>query len=94
MTFGRTAACDVSLTDDPEVSRVHARVFWRGAAWWLEDLGSTNGTFVGEFRSAERIAAPRKLEPGQFFRVGLTRFRLEAPAGATLVNRASAEALG
>jgi hypothetical protein len=34
------------LLDDPRVSKRHARLSWRGAGWWAEDLGSKNGTLV------------------------------------------------
>lgn len=54
-----------------------ARPFNRDGGWWLEDLGSANGTFVGEFAHSRKVAAAVKLLPGQIFRVGLTRFRLE-----------------
>jgi hypothetical protein len=34
------------VLQDPFVSGYHARIHWDGAGWWLEDLGSRNGTFV------------------------------------------------
>ncbi|MBN2371457.1 MAG: FHA domain-containing protein [Vicinamibacteria bacterium] len=77
-TFGRHDKCLVSLPDDPETSRKHARLLWRDGAWWIEDLGSTNGTFVGEFAQQRRISSPVMLHYGEIFRVGLSRFRLEA----------------
>ena len=69
--------CSICLPDDPEASRRHARLFFRDGAWWIEDLGSANGTFVGEFAQSRKISSAAKLLPGQIFRVGLTRFRLE-----------------
>lgn len=42
---GRTAACDLTI-DLPAVSRRHARFEQRAGVWWLQDLGSKNGTFV------------------------------------------------
>jgi pSer/pThr/pTyr-binding forkhead associated (FHA) protein len=77
MTFGRLATCMLSLSDDPEVSKLHCKLYWRDGAWWLEDLKSTNGTFVGEFAKSQKITGPVRLSPGQIFRVGCTRLRLE-----------------
>lgn len=49
IVIGRAAGgeevADLTLTD-PAVSRRHARLLWKGGLWWLEDLGSTNGTYV------------------------------------------------
>ncbi|OGA69392.1 MAG: hypothetical protein A3F77_13465 [Betaproteobacteria bacterium RIFCSPLOWO2_12_FULL_67_28] len=42
----------------------------------LEDLGSSNETFIGEFQTARRVSEPTPLTDGQIFRVGLTRLRL------------------
>lgn len=77
VTIGRLPECAISLASDPDVSRRHARVFRNVDEWWLEDLGSANGTFVGEFAQSRRISVPVQLVAGQIFRIGLTRFRLE-----------------
>jgi pSer/pThr/pTyr-binding forkhead associated (FHA) protein len=77
VTFGRLATCGVSLPDDPDVSRQHARLTWRDGSWWVEDAGSSNGTFLGEFAGASRVTAPTRVSVGEIFRVGRTRFRLE-----------------
>jgi len=73
LTLGRSgdgAKAAVQLADG-EVSRMHAVVQCDGVAFEVQDLGSTNGTFVG----GERIqAAP--LEPGGEFRVGATTLLL------------------
>lgn len=63
VTIGRSG-CDVIL-DDPELSRRHARIRIRGAEATLEDMGSTNGTFVGK----ERIATAT-IQNRSKFRVG------------------------
>ena len=76
VTIGRLSTCTVSLPNDPEVSRFHARLVWRQEAWWLEDTDSCNGTFVGEFRHTQRITSPVRLATSQVFRVGRVRFRL------------------
>lgn len=47
--IGRSDECEVSLHDQ-HVSRVHARCFFEDGQWWLEDLNSSNGTYVGQER--------------------------------------------
>src|SRR5262245_3477633 len=46
---GRQEGVDVTIAEDA-VSRQHARLFREGAAWQVEDLGSTNGSFVNDER--------------------------------------------
>jgi pSer/pThr/pTyr-binding forkhead associated (FHA) protein len=43
--LGREEGIGIAVPD-PEVSRQHARVVWQGGDYYLEDLGSTNGTFL------------------------------------------------
>jgi hypothetical protein len=64
VTIGRSG-CDVIL-DDPELSRRHARIRIRGAEGTLEDMGSTNGTFLGKDRIRESVV----IENRSKFRVG------------------------
>jgi hypothetical protein len=92
VTFGRAATCDVALADDPEISRVHARLFKSDGGWLLKNLKSTNGTFVGEFQRAQRITAPRQLASGSIFRVRLTRFCLNHRSESTSMHRENLEA--
>lgn len=68
LTLGRSTACAIALDDDDFASSVHARVFLREGSPWVEDLGSTNGTFVNE----ERIDRATPLERGDLLRVGGT----------------------
>lgn len=42
---GRDPTCDIVIID-PYVSRVHAKIFYRDGKWYIEDLGSKNGTYV------------------------------------------------
>jgi pSer/pThr/pTyr-binding forkhead associated (FHA) protein len=71
MTVGRAPECDLRV-DDTYASQQHARVFSRNGAWYVEDLGSTNGTFVNE----QRLAAPAQLTPGDKIRIGTTVLEL------------------
>jgi hypothetical protein len=57
VTIGRLASCALTLTDST-VSREHAALVRRGDAWWVVDLGSTNGTRVNGVRAAEQPVAP------------------------------------
>lgn len=43
--LGRSSTCDF-VVDDPTISARHARLFFRQGQWWLDDLASTNGTFL------------------------------------------------
>lgn len=81
-TLGRSEDCTVSFPEDPELSRRHARLLWdaQNSSWQLEDLKSTNGTYLGEFKQAKRIGEPVTLAYGEIFRVGRTCLRIEPPA--------------
>jgi FHA domain len=73
ITIGRSAQNDVALDDDEFASASHARVEPRRDGVWLEDIGSTNGTFV----NGVRLSKPRRLNPGDLVRVGETDLRFE-----------------
>ena len=76
VVFGRAADSDVPLTSDATVSGRHARVFRRNGAPYLEDLGSTNGTYV----NGQPLAPERLLRPGDIVAVGSTELVYEAAA--------------
>jgi pSer/pThr/pTyr-binding forkhead associated (FHA) protein len=59
VTLGRAAGCQVPL-DDAYASQVHARVFQREGQWYVEDLGSTNGTYLNRRRVAGPMVMKRK----------------------------------
>lgn len=69
VTLGRSAGCAVPLEDDTFTSSVHARVFSRAGEFWLEDLGSTNGTWLNEERLTD---GPMRLQRGDRMKVGST----------------------
>src|SRR3954469_14620823 len=86
LVIGRSTPGAGSLGGDGEISRVHARVY-RDAAGQLvvEDLGSTNGTFV----NGNRITVATPVNAGDQVRVGQTTMTVEggaADAGATSVG--------
>jgi pSer/pThr/pTyr-binding forkhead associated (FHA) protein len=68
ITLGRSSGCAVALEDDTFASTVHARVFQRNGELWLEDLGSTNGTYLNE----ARLGTPARLQRGDRVKVGTT----------------------
>lgn len=76
ITIGRVAPCELMITDDPDLSRRHTRIFWDGTSWMLEDLSSSNGTYIGEFQAARRLTGVSAIKEGDIFRAGLTRLRL------------------
>ncbi len=67
-TVGRAPGCAVSLPDDTFVSQLHARVFRRDGSLWVEDLGSTNGTWV----NGGKVTMPVPIHPGDRLQVGNT----------------------
>ncbi|HEX3047593.1 MAG TPA: FHA domain-containing protein [Bacillota bacterium] len=92
--LGRSEDCMVSFPEDPELSRRHARLLWNvpNSSWRLEDLKSTNGTYLGEFKQAKRISEPVALAYGDVFRVGRTCLRLEPPLLREIETAAAAYA--
>jgi len=66
VVVGRADECDVTLNEDPFVSTRHARFFQRDGEWWVEDLGSTNGTLVNAQRitEASRIRRDDRVQAG------------------------------
>jgi hypothetical protein len=73
ISIGRGQPNDVPLDGDEFASAQHARVEPRRDGVWIEDVGSTNGTFVNGIR----LSRPRKLVVGDLVRVGETDLRFE-----------------
>lgn len=67
LTIGRAEACGLQL-EDTYVSQMHARIFSRGEGYVVEDLGSTNGTYLNR----RRITSPTELQRGDQVKVGKT----------------------
>jgi hypothetical protein len=73
LSVGRSSSNDIELEGDGFASARHARFDPRPDGVWLEDVGSTNGSFVNGIR----LERPRKLAPGDVVRVGETDLRYE-----------------
>jgi phage tail-like protein len=67
MTVGRVKGNDLVLSHQL-VSRQHMRFTWREGSFWIEDLGSRNGTWMGERRLQPHVA--ERFSPGDAIRVG------------------------
>jgi hypothetical protein len=70
---GRADDSTLVLTDDFASSR-HARLTNRGGQWYVEDLGSTNGTYLDQ----QRVQGPLLISPGQPIRIGQTALELRS----------------
>jgi len=65
LIIGRDASNSITI-NDAEISRKHSRLSFQGGKYVLEDLGSTNGTFV----NGQRLAGPVVLKPGDVVSLG------------------------
>jgi hypothetical protein len=74
LTLGRGGQNTVALDGDEFASAQHARFESKRDGLWVEDVGSTNGTFV----NGARVSSPRKLQEGDVLRVGQTDLVVEA----------------
>ncbi len=72
-TIGRTEGNDLVLRDRG-VSRNHARIFQEGGRWFVEDMGSSNGTWV----NGDRLTGPREIKTGDAIGVGDVIFAFTA----------------
>jgi hypothetical protein len=71
-TMGRADGSDIPI-DDPFASSVHARIFPRGEFMYIEDMGSTNGTYL----NGRRLRAAERLKVGDTVRIGETEYRYQ-----------------
>ena len=67
LTIGRGPDVDIPL-EDTYASTHHARISQRNEAWMVEDLGSTNGTYLNQ----RKVTVPTQLSPGDRIRIGNT----------------------
>jgi hypothetical protein len=73
LTLGRSSGNDVQLERDEFASSSHARIEPRRDGVWLEDVGSTNGTYLNGIR----LTRPKRLTAGDVVRIGETELRYE-----------------
>jgi pSer/pThr/pTyr-binding forkhead associated (FHA) protein len=71
LTLGRAAGCQVTL-DDTYASQLHARVFQRDGTVYVEDLGSTNGTYLNR----RKVTGPMVIQRGDKLQIGNTVLEL------------------
>ena len=84
-TLGRGAANTI-VVPDTFASAEHALISWHSGQWWLEDLGSRNGTRL----NGEAVSAPTVLSAGDAILIGQVQFRFQLSNGKS--QTASAEA--
>jgi hypothetical protein len=70
------ALSNTVVIEDAFASNEHALLSWRGGRWWLEDLGSTNGTML----NGDRLTAPAIVATGDEIGIGAVRLRIELAA--------------
>ncbi len=71
-TMGRSDSADI-LIDDPFASSAHARIFSRGDFMWIEDMGSTNGTYL----NGRNLNGPERLKMSDMVRIGDSEYRYQ-----------------
>ena len=71
-TLGRSPTADVRV-DDPYASSAHARIFPRGQFMYIEDMGSTNGTYL----NGRQLRKPEQLRVADTVRIGDTEYRYQ-----------------
>jgi pSer/pThr/pTyr-binding forkhead associated (FHA) protein len=70
--IGRDPNCDLAMIDEA-LSAHHARLAHHHGQWWLEDLNSTNGTFLNR----EKLTTPAVVITGDKFKCGNTVFAIQ-----------------
>ena len=71
-TIGRSPGAEIQI-DDPFASGRHARIYERGGFYYVEDMGSTNGTYL----NGEKLASQELLRAEDRIHIGDTEFRYE-----------------
>ena len=92
ISIGRDSTNEIPV-NDAEVSRHHSRLTFQGGKYVLEDMGSTNGTFV----NGQRLTGPRVLKSGEVVSLGeqivFVYEAVESDPGATMVSPRKAPAI-
>ena len=71
-TLGRSDSAEIRV-DDPFASSAHARIFPRGDFMYLEDMGSTNGTYL----NGRQVKTAERLKMADVIRIGDSEYRYE-----------------
>jgi hypothetical protein len=83
ITIGREAGNDIVL-ESPQISRYHTRLTLQGGVYVVEDMGSTNGTFL----NGQRVLRPTPVTSGDLIGVGESiLLKVQGVAGETIVER-------
>ena len=78
LILGRSSACDF-IVDDPTISARHARLAYRQGQWWLDDLASTNGTFL----NGEAVKTSVLIADGDRVLLGQVELDVTLPTGSS-----------
>jgi pSer/pThr/pTyr-binding forkhead associated (FHA) protein len=71
-TLGRSDSADIRV-DDPFASSAHARIFLRGEFMYIEDMGSTNGTYL----NGRQLTSAERLKVADSVRIGDSEYRYQ-----------------
>ena len=74
ITIGRDPVCDLQIPDQT-VSSKHVRIFFSHEQWWVEDLGSSNGSYLNEIL----VSTAAVLTIGDQLRLGKIKINVEFP---------------
>jgi predicted component of type VI protein secretion system len=92
ISIGRDSSNEIPV-NDAEVSRRHSRLTFQGGKYVLDDMGSTNGTFV----NGQRLTGPRVLKSGEVISLGeqivFVYEAVDSDPGATMVSPRNASAV-
>lgn len=70
--LGRDKNCDLFLPLDVSISRQHAKLTLKNGEYYIEDIGSSNGTYIGK----KKISESNRIPFEEIFRLGISEMRL------------------